>query len=43
MTLARLILIVLALSCAAALAGCDACGDWPWTQQQKSCHGEAVR
>jgi hypothetical protein len=43
----RFIRMVLALSCAAALAaplgGCDKCGDWPWTATQKSCHGEAVR
>jgi hypothetical protein len=39
----RLIRIVLALSCAVALAGCDSCGDWPWTAKQKTCHGEAVR
>ncbi|MGO9774499.1 MAG: hypothetical protein ACLPSW_34095 [Roseiarcus sp.] len=39
----RLIRILLALSCAVALAGCDSCGDWPWTAKQKTCHGEAVR
>jgi hypothetical protein len=39
----RLIRILLALSCAVALAGCDSCGDWPWTAHQKTCHGEAVR
>jgi hypothetical protein len=41
---ARLARIVFALSCAfalaAALAGCDACGNWPWDEKPKSCHSE---
>jgi hypothetical protein len=43
----RRIRIVLALCCAAALcaplAGCGACGDWPWSATQKSCHDEGAR
>ena len=43
----RLIRIVLALCCAAALAaplaGCGACGDWPGSPTQKSCHDENAR
>jgi hypothetical protein len=39
----RLFRIVLALCCAAALAGCAGCGDWPWAATQKSCHDENAR
>ena len=43
MSSARLFWIVLALSFAVALSGCDACGDWPWDHKQKSCHGEPMQ
>jgi hypothetical protein len=43
----RLLRIVLALCCAAALAaplaGCAGCGDWPWNATQKSCRDESAR
>jgi hypothetical protein len=39
----RLIRILVVLSCVGSLAGCDACGEWPWTEKQKSCHGEPMQ
>jgi hypothetical protein len=43
----RRVRLLLALSCAVAFAAplgaCSACGDWPWSPAQKSCHDEPVR